>query len=136
MDEQITQLDRRLTSVEKEVAVLVADTASTLPRHATKEDVAKVEIRVSVIQSNYATKEDLVKLEAKVSAFQSIFATKDDLAKLEAKVSAIQANYATKGDIADLKLYLAKLETRMTVWAVAAFVSISSVVVSVVKLWP
>ncbi|NVD71958.1 hypothetical protein HUX88_15560 [Duganella sp. BJB1802] len=116
MDEQITQLDRRLTSVEREVAVLAADTASMLPRYATKEDLAKVEARLAIIQSNYATKEDLIRLEA--------------------KVSAIQANYATKGDIADLKLYLAKLETRMTVWAVAAFISISSVVVAAVKLWP
>ncbi|MBV6322949.1 hypothetical protein [Duganella violaceipulchra] len=96
MDEQITQLDRRLTSVEKEVAALAADTASIRPHYATKEDFAKLEAKVSIIQSNYATKED----------------------------------------IADLKLYLAKLETRMTLWAIAAFISISGVVVAAIKLWP
>lgn len=96
MDEQITQLDRRLSSVEREVAVLAAGTASMHPHYATKED----------------------------------------LARLDAKLSAIQANYATKDDIADLKLYLAKLETRMTIWAIAAVISVSSVVVGVVKIWP
>ena len=63
-------------------------------------------------------------------------ATKEDIAKVEARVAVIQSNYATKDDIADLKLYLAKLETRMTIWAIASVISISGVVVGVVKIWP
>jgi hypothetical protein len=53
MDDQITQLDRRLSTVERDVAVLAADAASARPHYATKEDIgdlklylAKLEVRM------------------------------------------------------------------------------------------
>lgn len=64
MDDQITQLDRRLTAVERDVA---AFTAEARAHHATREDLARIEERIAAIQSNYATKADLAALECKFS---------------------------------------------------------------------
>ncbi|RFP14083.1 hypothetical protein D0T25_22405 [Duganella sp. BJB488] len=129
MDEQITQLDRRLTSVEKEVTVLAAETASMLPRYATKEDLAKLDARVAIIQSNYATKEDLAALDHKLSARIGVAEIKlsGDIAALDCKQSA---------DIASLRLQLAELELRLVRWLIATVITTSGVVVAAVKLWP
>jgi|GEM_PF-6000159 len=129
MDEQITQLDRRLTSVEKEVVVLAADTASMLPRYATKEDLARLDARVAIIQANYVTKEDLAALDYKLSARIGMAETKlsGDIAALGCKQSA---------DIASLRLQLAELELRLVRWLIATVITTSGVVIAAVKLWP
>lgn len=67
MDEQIVELDKRLVSVEKDVATLKAGAAFVREHYVTKEDFARLEGRVAVIQSNYATKADLAALECKFS---------------------------------------------------------------------
>ena len=107
MDEQITQLDRRLSAVEREVTVLAADAASARPHYATREDVARLDARVAVIQSNYVVKEDILSLDLKLS-----------------------------GQIADLKLYLAKLEVRMMRWTAGMVVAACSVMTAILKIWP
>ncbi|MYN18343.1 hypothetical protein GTP81_16450 [Rugamonas sp. FT107W] len=129
MDEQITQLDRRLTSVEVEVASLVAEGAATRSQYATKEDLAKLEARVAIIQSNYVTKEDLAALDNKLSG---------KIASLEGKVSGDIAALDSKqsGEISALRLQVAELELRMVRWLVATGIAISSVVVAALKLWP
>ena len=147
MDEQITQLDRRLTSVEVEVASLAAEALASRGQSVTKEDMAKLDGRVAVIQSNYATKEDLAQLEARVTVIQSNYVTKEDMALLEARVAVIQSNYVTKEDlatvdsklcekIAALRLNISELESRMVRWSVATILTVSGVVVAVVKVWP
>jgi hypothetical protein len=117
MDEQITQLDRRLIVVETAVAASSADAVTARSYQTSmKEDIAKVDAKVSVIQSNYVTKEDL--------------------AKLETRVAVIQSNYSTKEDLAELRLQVAKLEVRMVRWAIATMIVVSGVVVSGFKILP
>ena len=118
MDEQITQLDRRLTSVEVEVASLAAGASVARSQYATKEDLAKVDARVAVIQSNYVTKEDLAALDNKLSG---------KVAALDSKVSS---------EIAALRLQVSELEIRMMRWSLATIITVSGVVVAVVKVWP
>ncbi|MYM95287.1 hypothetical protein [Duganella vulcania] len=140
MDEQITQLDRRLTSVEVEVASLVAEGAATRSQYATKEDLAKLEARVAIIQSNYATKEDLAALDNKLSGKIASLEGKvsGDIAALDRKVSGDIAALDSKqsGEISALRLQVAELEIRMVRWLVATGIAISSVVVAALKLWP
>ncbi len=147
MDEQITQLDRRLTSVEVEVAALAAEASATRVQFVTREDMAKLDGRVAIIQSNYTTKEDLALLEKRVAIIQSNYATKEDLALLEKRVAIIQSNYVTKEDlaavdkklcieIAALRLQISELEKRMMRWSLATIITVSGVVVGVVKIWP
>ncbi|MEO5932523.1 MAG: hypothetical protein ABIQ08_03090 [Duganella sp.] len=70
MDEQIVELDKRLTAVEKDVAALKAEAAFARAHFVTKQDFARLEERVAAIQANYATKEGvaggLAALEAKI----------------------------------------------------------------------
>ncbi|GJJ04774.1 hypothetical protein RugamoR64_53120 [Duganella rhizosphaerae] len=127
MDEQITQLDRRLTSVEVEVASLAAEALATRGQSVTKEDMAKLDGRVAVIQSNYATKEDMAQLEARVAVIQSNYVTKEDLAAVDSKLCE---------KIAALRLDISELENRMVRWSFATILTVSGVVVAVVKIWP
>ena len=73
MDEQNVELDKRLISVEKDIATLKAETALAREHYATKEDFARLEGRVAVIQSNYATKEDIANLYTKMTTLESRF---------------------------------------------------------------
>ena len=70
MDEQIVELDKRLSSVEKDVATLKVEAAFARENFVTKQDFARLEERVAAIQANYATKEGvaggLAALEAKI----------------------------------------------------------------------
>jgi hypothetical protein len=70
MDEQIVELDKRLVSVEKDVATLKVEAAFAREHFVTKQDFARLEERVAAIQANYATKEGvaggLAALEAKI----------------------------------------------------------------------
>lgn len=66
MDEHIVELDRRLISVEKDVAALKAEAAFAREQFVTRQDFARLEERVAVIQANYSTKADLAALEAKI----------------------------------------------------------------------
>ncbi|OEZ54644.1 MULTISPECIES: hypothetical protein [unclassified Duganella] len=129
MDEQITQLDRRLTSVEVEVASLAAESAAARSQYATKEDLAKVEARLIVIQSNYVTKEDLAALDNKLSG---------KIASLDGKVSADIAAMDSKqsAELSALRLQVAELELRMVRWLVATTIATSGVVIAAIKAWP
>jgi hypothetical protein len=67
MDGQIVELDRRLISVEKDVAALKAEAAFAREQFVTRQDFARLEERVAAIQANYSTKADLAALEIKFS---------------------------------------------------------------------
>src|SRR5471030_1919817 len=127
MDDQTSQLDQRLAAVEKDTAVINATLAAQ--PYVTKEDFARLEGRVMVIQSNYVTKEEFARLEARVAAIQSNYVTKEEFSRLEARVAAIQENYVTKED-------LAKLESHMIKWCLVSAVAICSVVIAAIKIWP
>ncbi len=107
MDDQTTQLDKRLAAVEKDTAVIKATLAA----------------------QSYVTKEDFVRLEGRVMVIQSNYSTKEDLARIDARIFAIEADYATRED-------LAKLESHMIKWYLGSAASICTVIISVLKLWP
>ncbi|MEV4783596.1 hypothetical protein [Burkholderia sp. LMU1-1-1.1] len=66
MDEQIVEIDKRLTAVEKDVATLKAEAAFAREHFVTNQDFARLEERVASIQANYATKDALTALEANI----------------------------------------------------------------------
>jgi hypothetical protein len=114
MDDQITQLDRRLISVEKDVAILTAESEHARLHYATKEDLARVEGRVAVIQSNYATKEDV--------------------AELRTEIGAVELRLTTK--IADLEGKFLSMENRYLRWTVGAIVAVAGIVLVIVRTFP
>lgn len=118
MDEQITQLDRRLTVVERDVT---AFTAEARAHYATREDLARVEARVTVIQSNYATKEDVANLRTEIKASEG---------RLSAQIAA------SDNRISGLENRLLKSENRMMRWTLGMMVALTSVFTAVVKLIP
>jgi hypothetical protein len=111
MDDQITQLDRRLTVVERDVT---AFTAEARAHYATKEDVARLDGRVAVIQSNYATKEDVGELRTEVGAAELRLSTK----------------------IADLEGKVLTMENRHLRWTVGAIIAVAGVVLAIVRTFP
>ena len=114
MDEQITQLDRRLISVEKDVATLTAEVSFARDHYATKEDVVRLEGRVAVIQSNYATKENVAELRTELGAAELRLTIK--IADLESKVLA--------------------MGNRHLRWTVGAIVAVAGVVLAIVRTFP
>ena len=118
MDEQITQLDRRLTAVEKDVAVFTAEARA---HYATKDDLSRLDARVAAIQSNYATKEDIADLRTELKATE---------ARLGAQIAA------SDNRIAALENRLLKGENRMMRWTLGMMVTLTSIFTAVVKLVP
>lgn len=114
MDDQITQLDRRLISVEKDVATLTAESEHARLHYATKEDLTRVEGRVAVIQSNYATKEDVAELRTEIVASEL---------RLSAK-------------IADLEGKVLSMESRYLRWTVGTVIAVAGVVLAIVRTFP
>ena len=115
MDEQITQLDRRLTAVERDVA---AFTAEARAHHATREDLARIEERVAAIQSNYATKEDLADLRT---------ASRDSIQALEVRLGT---------QIAALECKILGMESRYLRWTVGTVIAVAGVVLAIVRTFP
>ena len=114
MDEQITQLDRRLISVEKDVATLTAESEHARLHYATKEDLTRVEGRVAVIQTNYATKEDVAELRTEIVASELRLSTK--IADLEGKVLSMESRYLR--------------------WTVGTVIAVAGVVLAIVRTFP
>jgi len=118
MDDQITQLGRRLTAVEKDVAVFTAEARA---HYATKDDLAGLDARVAIIQSNYATKEDIADLRTEI---------RDTEARLSAQIAASDIR------IAGLEARLLKSENRMMRWSLSMMVVLTTIFTAVVKLVP
>ena len=114
MDDQITQLDKRLISVEKDVATLTAEAEHARLHYATKEDLTRVEGRVAVIQSNYATKEDVAQLRSAIVASELRLSTK----------------------IGDLEGKMLGMENRHLRWTVGAIIAVAGVVLAIVRTFP
>ena len=105
MDEQITQLDKRLTTVEHTVVSLSTEVEFSRIHYATKEDIARLDTKVSVIQSNYVTREDLAATER----------------KLTAQISALEFRFA-------------QLEIRLMRWSLGMVIGFTGVVAGLLKL--
>lgn len=114
MDDQITPIDKRLTSVEKAAATLSAEVSFARDHYATKEDVVRLEGRVAVIQSNYATKENVAELRTELGAAELRLTIK--IADLESKVLA--------------------MGNRLLRWAVGSIVAVAGVVLAIVRTFP
>ena len=114
MDDQITQLDRRLISVEKDVATLTAESEHARLHYATKEDLTRVEGRVAVIQTNYATKEDVAELRTEIVASELRLSTK--IADFEGKVLSMESRYLR--------------------WTVGTVIAVAGVVLAIVRTFP
>ncbi|WP_090326022.1 hypothetical protein [Duganella sp. CF517] len=115
MDEQITQLDRRLTAVERDIAVFTAEARA---HYATKEDLARLEARIAVIQSNYATTQDISDLRSDA----------------EASIQALEVRLIAQ--IAALEGKILDMENRHLRWTVGAIVAVAGIVLAIVRTFP
>lgn len=115
MDDQITQLDRRLTAVERDVA---AFTAEARAHYATKEDLARLEARIAVIQSNYATTQDISNLRS----------------DSEASIQALEVRLIAQ--IAALECKILGMESRYLRWTVGTVIAVAGIVLAIVRTFP
>lgn len=136
MDEQITQLDRRLISVEKDVAALTVEAEHARLHYATKEDFARLEGRVANIQDNYATKEDVAEVRQEIVASELRTSRqlaamdgnfRDQLAATDSKLSA---------QIAALEGKVLSMENRQLRWIVGTVVAVAGIVLAIVRTFP
>ncbi|WP_348695134.1 hypothetical protein [Duganella fentianensis] len=117
MDEQISKLDKRLTSVENEVETLRA---------------VRQEIRLCI-----ASKEDFLRLENHIALLHEQAATKQDVQRLELNLTERQATLEKNvaNDMGELRLQITRLELRILRWLIGTVISVSGIIVAVVKFW-
>ena len=122
MDTEITQLNERLTSLEREFAVQAEVTAVEKTSYANKEDISRIE----ALLVNCATKQDVARIEASLAATKteiagidaSLAATKSDIARVEASQTATKTDIvhmdasltATRIDVARIDAVLDSIQ--------------------------
>ncbi|USX27504.1 hypothetical protein NHH73_04160 [Oxalobacteraceae bacterium OTU3CINTB1] len=116
MDEQITQFDRRLTAVEKDAAMLMAEAKHAQQRHATKEDAA--ELREEIVASELRLTTQIAATDSKLSA---------QIATLDSKLSA---------QIAALECKILSMESRYLRWTIGTVIAVAGVVLAMVRTFP
>ena len=116
MDEQITQLDRRLSSVEKDVATLTAEVEHARTHYATKEDVA--ELHTAIVASELRLSTQNAALDSKASA---------QVAALDSRLSA---------QIVALERTILAMENRHLRWTVGTVVAVAGIVLAIVRASP
>jgi hypothetical protein len=116
MDEQITQLDKRLTVVEKNVSMLTAQTEKEHLHYATKEDVAAV--RIEIVESELKLTTQIATVDSKLSA---------QIAALDSKLSA---------HIAALESKIFQMELRYVRWTVGTVITVAGIVLAIVRTFP
>ena len=82
MDDQTTQLDRRLTTVEKDVAMSMAEAKHAHQHYATKEDAA--DLREEIVASELRLTTQIATVDSKLSA---------QIAALECKILSMESRY-------------------------------------------
>ena len=117
MDEQISKLDKRLTSVENEVETLRVVRQEIRLCIASKEDFLRIENQIALLHEQAATKQDFQRLELNLTERQA----------------ALEKNFAN--DISDLRLQMTRLELRILRWLIGTVFSTAGIVVAVVKIW-
>lgn len=102
----MNQMNERLTSVERDVAVLTK--------------VAAVE------RANYVTREDMAEVHKEIGHVHTEIAIlRGDISRIDAVLTMVQSNCATKAD-------LAQLETRLTRWMIATLIGAAGMNVALV----
>ena len=116
MDEQITQLDKRLTVVEKDVSMLTAQAEKEQMHYATKEDMAQ--LRTEIVASELRLTTQIAAVDIKLTS---------QIAAVDSKLSA---------QIAALEGKIFQMESRYVRWTVGTVVTVAGVVLAIVRTFP
>ncbi len=144
MDQRIDMLERDVSELKTEIAVIRGDYSKRENLKGLEERVASVDARLTVIEARMTALESkfsalesrmaafevrLVVLERELGRLRDEITTvvdllrqhSESLAVIETGVAQIQATYVTKAELdAQLKAELSKLEARMKTWAIAS----------------
>lgn len=135
MDHDIAQFEKRLTSVESELACLRSEPQLVHCNSASKGDLLRMENRLLLLQERAASKEDLRATEKTLrdhTAEVALRLTKQ-ISDMETRIPALELKLSA--EIGALRLHMAALELRILRWLVATVISTSGIVVAVLKLW-
>jgi chromosome segregation ATPase len=138
MDEEITQLDRRLTAVEKDVAMLTAEVKHAQQHYATKEDAA--ELREEIVASELRLTTQIAAVDSKLTA--QITAVDSKLSaqiaavdsKLSAQIAALDSRLSAQ--IAALEGKILSMENRYVRWTIGTVIAVAGVVLAIVRTFP
>ena len=127
MDDQITQLDKRLTAVEKDVAMLMAEAKHAHLHYATKEDMAELREEIVATELRLSTQIAAVdsKLSAQIAAVDS---------KLSAQIAAVDSKL--NAQIATLEGKILSMENRYLRWTIGTVIAVAGVVLAIVRTFP
>lgn len=124
MDEQISKLDKRLTSVENEVESLRLERHEMRRYFASKEDILRMESRLALLLEQSASKTEVLALERRLA---------EELSTLNQRSAEFEKRIAN--DLGEIRLQMARLELRILRWLIGTVLTISGVIVAVVKFW-
>ncbi|WP_374359501.1 hypothetical protein [Pseudoduganella danionis] len=124
MDEQILKLDKRLTSVENEVESLRLERQEMRRYFASKEDILRMESRIALMFEQSASKTEVRTLERHLDEEFSTLNQRS--AEFEKRVT---------NDLGEIRLQMAHLELRILRWLIGTVLTITGIVVAVVKFW-
>ncbi|MYN46587.1 DUF1640 domain-containing protein [Pseudoduganella sp. FT93W] len=124
MDEQILKLEKRLTSVENEVESLRLERQEMRRYFASKEDILRMESRIALMFEQSASKTEVRALERHLGEEFSTLNQRS--AEFEKRVT---------NDLGEIRLQMAHLELRILRWLIGTVLTITGIVVAVVKFW-
>ncbi|MYM41639.1 coiled-coil domain-containing protein [Duganella qianjiadongensis] len=124
MDEQISKLDKRLTSVENEVESLRQERQEMRRYFASKEDILRMESRIALLFEQSASKTELRALERQQA---------EEFATLNQRSSEFEKRISN--DLGEMRLQMAHLELRILRWLIGTVLTMASIIVAVVKFW-
>ena len=149
MDEQITQLDKRLTVVEKDVSMLTTQLEREHLHYATKEDIAGIRTEIITSELRLTTQiaaADIkltkqiadvdVKLSSQIADMDSKFSSQisDVDSKLSAQIADVDRKLSVQ--VAALESKIFQMESRFIRWTVGTVVTVAGVVLAIVRIFP
>jgi len=123
MDEQISKLDQRLTSVGNEVESLRLERQEMRRYFVSKEDILSMESRIALLVEQSASKTEVLALER--------HQTDESLTRNQ---RSAEFEKRTANDFHEIRLQMARLELRILRWLIGTVLTIAFIVVAVVKL--
>lgn len=135
MDYEIAQFEKRLTSVESELACLRSEPQVQHCNSASKGDLLRMENRLVLLQERAASKDDLRAAEKTLRDHTADVALQLTKQISEVAVGIPALELKLSAEIAALRLHLAALELRILRWLVATVISTSGIVVAALKPW-
>jgi hypothetical protein len=127
MDDQITQLDKRLTAVEKDVAMVTAEAKHAYQHYVTKEAAAG--LREEIVASELRLTTQIAAVDSKLSAQ---IAAVDS--KLSAQIAALDSKVSAQ--IAALEGKILGMENRYLRWTIGTVIAVAGVVLAIVRTFP